>query len=154
MRDLAAGRLPSVQPFHAMAYPFSAELALRISTKYAGERPMWRAPLGLGRGGGPIPYLPHLCLFLCVNGCNESLSFALRTTFSDEPLLCCSPHPHRLLPVSGDAAGAAAAGAPAGGAAEAGRAAARGLRVLRLWQPPALAPHGLRVWPAQPQVRP
>jgi hypothetical protein len=35
-RDLAAGRLPSVQPFHAMAYPFPAELALQISTKYAG----------------------------------------------------------------------------------------------------------------------
>ncbi|KAK9832813.1 hypothetical protein WJX81_003940 [Elliptochloris bilobata] len=34
-RDLAAGRLPPVQPFHAMAYPFSAELALAISAKYA-----------------------------------------------------------------------------------------------------------------------
>ena len=33
-RDLAAGRLPPVQPFHAMAYPFSAELALAISAKY------------------------------------------------------------------------------------------------------------------------
>ena len=32
-RDLAAGRLPPVQPFHAMAYPFSAELALAISAK-------------------------------------------------------------------------------------------------------------------------
>lgn len=34
-RDLAAGRLPSVQPFHAMAYPFPADLALQISAKYA-----------------------------------------------------------------------------------------------------------------------
>ena len=33
--DLACGRLPPVQPFHAMAYPFSAELALAISAKYA-----------------------------------------------------------------------------------------------------------------------
>ena len=36
-RDLAAGRLPPVQPFHAMAYPFSAELALAISAKYAAR---------------------------------------------------------------------------------------------------------------------
>jgi len=34
-RDLASNRLPPVQPFHAMAYPFSAELALAISRKYA-----------------------------------------------------------------------------------------------------------------------
>eukprot|EP00884_Botryococcus_braunii_P009865 jgi/Botrbrau1/18880/Bobra.177_2s0039.1 len=34
-RDLAAGRLPPVQPFHAMAYPFPADLALAISAKYA-----------------------------------------------------------------------------------------------------------------------
>jgi hypothetical protein len=33
--DLQMGRLPPVQPFHAMAYPFSAELALAISQKYA-----------------------------------------------------------------------------------------------------------------------
>ena len=33
--DLACGRLPPVQPFHAMAYPFSVELALAISQKYA-----------------------------------------------------------------------------------------------------------------------
>ncbi len=32
-RELAAGRVPPVQPFHAMAYPFSAELALAISMK-------------------------------------------------------------------------------------------------------------------------
>ncbi len=34
-RDVAAGRLPSVQPFHAMAYPFPADLALTIGTQYA-----------------------------------------------------------------------------------------------------------------------
>eukprot|EP00887_Chlorella_sp_A99_P007691 scaffold20.g7691.t1 len=34
-RDLAAGRLPSVQPFHAMGYPLAAELALQISRAYA-----------------------------------------------------------------------------------------------------------------------
>lgn len=34
-RDIAAGRLPSVQPFHAMAYPFPADLALAISRQYA-----------------------------------------------------------------------------------------------------------------------
>lgn len=33
--DLQMGRLPPVQPFHAMAYPFSTELALAISQKYA-----------------------------------------------------------------------------------------------------------------------
>lgn len=33
--DLQMGRLPPVQPFHAMAYPFSADLALAISQKYA-----------------------------------------------------------------------------------------------------------------------
>ena len=33
--DLHCGRLPPVQPFHAMAYPFSADLALAISSKYA-----------------------------------------------------------------------------------------------------------------------
>jgi predicted O-linked N-acetylglucosamine transferase (SPINDLY family) len=35
LRDLAANKLPPVQPFHAMAYPFSADLALAISSKYA-----------------------------------------------------------------------------------------------------------------------
>jgi len=35
LRDLAANKLPPVQPFHAMAYPFSASLALAISAKYA-----------------------------------------------------------------------------------------------------------------------
>ena len=35
--DLARGKLPSVQPFHAMAYPFSASMALAISKRYAQE---------------------------------------------------------------------------------------------------------------------
>lgn len=34
-RDVTAGRLPSVQPFHAMAYPFPADLALAIGAQYA-----------------------------------------------------------------------------------------------------------------------
>lgn len=34
-RDVAAGRLPPVQPFHAMAYPFPADLALAIGAQYA-----------------------------------------------------------------------------------------------------------------------
>lgn len=36
-RDLEAGKLPAVQPFHAMTYPFSAQLALSISKRYAVE---------------------------------------------------------------------------------------------------------------------
>jgi protein O-GlcNAc transferase len=51
-RDLAAGRLPSVQPFHAMAYPFSAELALAISIRYAEHCALAAARLAL-------PRLPH-----------------------------------------------------------------------------------------------
>eukprot|EP00775_Hariotina_reticulata_P003146 gene3146-3423_t len=51
-RDLAAGRLPSVQPFHAMAYPFSAELALAISVKYAEHCSLTAVRLQL-------PPLPH-----------------------------------------------------------------------------------------------
>ena len=51
-RDLAAGRLPSVQPFHAMAYPFSAELALQISLRYAEHCSLAASRLGL-------PRLPH-----------------------------------------------------------------------------------------------
>eukprot|EP00879_Flechtneria_rotunda_P000847 GHRR01000972.1.p1 GENE.GHRR01000972.1~~GHRR01000972.1.p1 ORF type:complete len:995 (+),score=320.30 GHRR01000972.1:341-3325(+) len=51
-RDLAAGRLPSVQPFHAMAYPFSADLALAISVKYAEHCSLAASRLSL-------PKLPH-----------------------------------------------------------------------------------------------
>ncbi|KAF8058410.1 hypothetical protein HT031_005534 [Scenedesmus sp. PABB004] len=51
-RDLGAGRLPSVQPFHAMAYPFSAELARAISVRYAEHCALGAARLGL-------PALPH-----------------------------------------------------------------------------------------------
>ena len=38
-REIACGRLPSVQPFHAMAYPFPADLALAISRQYAQVGP-------------------------------------------------------------------------------------------------------------------
>lgn len=51
-RDLAAGRLPSVQPFHAMAYPFSAELALQISIRYAEHCSLAASRISL-------PRLPH-----------------------------------------------------------------------------------------------
>lgn len=51
-RDLAAGKLPAVQPFHAMAYPFGPELALAISRQYAEQCALAAARLGL-------PLLPH-----------------------------------------------------------------------------------------------
>lgn len=51
-RELAADRLPPVQPFHAMAYPFSAELALKISAKYAEYCAVTAARMG-------VPKLPH-----------------------------------------------------------------------------------------------
>ncbi|GBF95992.1 hypothetical protein Rsub_08807 [Raphidocelis subcapitata] len=51
-RDLAGGRLPAVQPFHAMAYPFPADLALAISRAYAGQAALAAARLAL-------PPLPH-----------------------------------------------------------------------------------------------
>ncbi|GAX82103.1 hypothetical protein CEUSTIGMA_g9531.t1 [Chlamydomonas eustigma] len=35
--DLASGRVPHVQPFHAMALSFSADLALAVSQRYARE---------------------------------------------------------------------------------------------------------------------
>lgn len=53
-RDLAAGRLPPVQPFHAMAYPFSADLALAISSKYAEYCALTAARLSLP----PFPHPP------------------------------------------------------------------------------------------------
>ncbi|KAK9815277.1 hypothetical protein WJX72_000982 [[Myrmecia] bisecta] len=51
-RDLAGGRLPPVQPFHAMAYPFPADLALAISAKYAEHCALTAARLSL-------PKFPH-----------------------------------------------------------------------------------------------
>lgn len=51
-RDLAAGRLPPVQPFHAMAYPFNAKLALAISAKYAEYCALTAVRLS-------VPQLPH-----------------------------------------------------------------------------------------------
>ena len=53
-RDLAAARLPPVQPFHAMAYPFSADLALAISAKYAEYCAVQAARLSLP----PFPHPP------------------------------------------------------------------------------------------------
>lgn len=51
-RDLNAGNLPPVQPFHAMAYPFSAELAKAISVKYAEHCALQASRLG-------APKYPH-----------------------------------------------------------------------------------------------
>lgn len=51
-RELANDRLPPVQPFHAMAYPFSAELALKISAKYADFCAVTASRMG-------VPKLPH-----------------------------------------------------------------------------------------------
>ena len=54
-RDLAAGRLPPVQPFHAMAYPFSADLAKAISAKYAEHCALTASRMGLN---GLLPHPP------------------------------------------------------------------------------------------------
>jgi len=50
--DLQRGALPAVQPFHAMAYPFAADLALAISKAYARFCENNAAQLG-------VPALPH-----------------------------------------------------------------------------------------------
>eukprot|EP00210_Caulerpa_lentillifera_P007056 g6750.t1 len=51
-RDLAKGRLPPVQPFHAMAYPFTPDLTLEISKKYAEHCMATASRLG-------APKFPH-----------------------------------------------------------------------------------------------
>ncbi len=56
-RDLAAGKLPSVQPFHAMAYPFPASLALDISRRYAEECRRVAARLA-GPNAAPLAHPP------------------------------------------------------------------------------------------------
>jgi len=77
-RDLAAGRLPSVQPFHAMAYPFSAELALAISVKYAEHCSLTAVRLQL-------PPLPHPAAALLQPG--ERLRVAyVSSDFGNHPL--------------------------------------------------------------------
>ncbi|CAD7702322.1 unnamed protein product [Ostreobium quekettii] len=45
-RDLANNRLPPVQPFHAMAYPFDAQLCIDIGRKYAEHCAVTAARLG------------------------------------------------------------------------------------------------------------
>ena len=52
-RDLANGRLPPVQPFHAMAYPFTRDLALEISKKYAEHCLMTASRLGAPKFAHP-----------------------------------------------------------------------------------------------------
>lgn len=51
-RDLAAGKLPPVQPFHLMAYPVSADLARAVSERYAQYCLAAAARMG-------VPRLPH-----------------------------------------------------------------------------------------------
>jgi len=58
-RELTMGRLPPVQPFHAMAYPFSADLALAISKAYASHCLASAARLGVPRLPHPPPLPPH-----------------------------------------------------------------------------------------------
>lgn len=54
-RDLAAGRLPPVQPFHAMAYPFPPDLAKAISAKYAEYCMVMAQRLGVPALAHPPP---------------------------------------------------------------------------------------------------
>lgn len=54
-RDMASGRLPSVQPFHAMAYPFPSDLALSIGAAYAAYCLAAARRMGLPRLVHPPP---------------------------------------------------------------------------------------------------
>lgn len=56
-RDVSTGRMPPVQPFHAMAYPVTADLALSISKLYARHCAIGAARLGCPRFTHP-PALP------------------------------------------------------------------------------------------------
>lgn len=55
IRDLKNNRLPPVQPFHAMAYPFPASLALDISRKYAEHCSLTASRLGCPPLAHPAP---------------------------------------------------------------------------------------------------
>jgi tetratricopeptide (TPR) repeat protein len=157
-RDLAAGKLPPVQPFHAMAYPVSAELALAISRKYAehclqaAQRWVWlgawlwlllwadRSSVCSIAGDATVWVHTQGCISCCCKW-----------------LLLVPRMVHASCVLSADScafsvqAWRAEAGAPACGSTAARRAAARGLRQQRLWQPPSVPPNGLRVRHARPQ---
>mmetsp|Transcript_24123 Transcript_24123/g.75676 ORF Transcript_24123/g.75676 Transcript_24123/m.75676 type:complete len:888 (-) Transcript_24123:416-3079(-) len=47
-RQMALGQLPSVQPFHMMAYPMSSELAKEVSMRYAEHCALTASRLGVG----------------------------------------------------------------------------------------------------------
>jgi protein O-GlcNAc transferase len=77
-RDLAAGRLPSVQPFHAMAYPFSAELALQISIRYAEHCSLAASRIAL-------PRLPHPAAIALAPGQRLRVGY-VSSDFGNHPL--------------------------------------------------------------------
>uniref|UniRef100_A0A061RFK4 protein O-GlcNAc transferase n=2 Tax=Tetraselmis sp. GSL018 TaxID=582737 RepID=A0A061RFK4_9CHLO len=78
LRDIAAGRLPPVQPFHAMAYPFAADLALTISRKYAEHCAKGAARLG-------CPALAHPPARRLVNGERLRVGY-VSSDFGNHPL--------------------------------------------------------------------
>lgn len=57
-RALAKDELPAVQPFHAMSYPFPADLVLAISQRYARHYSLSAASLKLP----PFPHPPAVPL--------------------------------------------------------------------------------------------
>jgi protein O-GlcNAc transferase len=63
-RELAAGKLPPVQPFHTMAYPTGADLALAISRKCA-DHCLAAAARCLGCCGGTCMRCPHSAARRC-----------------------------------------------------------------------------------------
>ena len=76
-RDLAAGRLPPVQPFHAMAYPFSAELALAISAKYVLQPDvLCVGELGLS-GGYAASWVSMVMTSSAWRGCDQQVCWRL-----------------------------------------------------------------------------
>eukprot|EP00798_Chlamydomonas_sp_ICE-L_P010402 gene10402-8349_t len=84
--DLAAGRLPPVQPFHAMAYPFSASLALRISQAYAEHCATAAVKLGVAPFAHPpaVPLQPGERLriaYVSSDFGNHPLSHLMRSVF-------------------------------------------------------------------------
>ena len=105
-RDLQAGRLPPVQPFHAMAYPFSAELALAISAKCAPVLQNCMRGRLLSHRRGPARALQN-------RGCAEGLSMAVFIGRAGRQI-CATRAPHALR--SPTVAGTAPAGRAASAA--------------------------------------
>ena len=82
-RALAAGELPCVQPFHAMSYPFPADLALAISRRYARHYALSAAALK----APPLPHPPRLrparlrVAYLSSDFANHPLSHLMASVF-------------------------------------------------------------------------